>query len=72
MLAGRRYKLGPAVARIPKGGQATLKLKLDAKSRKSIKRRMRRGKKATAQVAVTAEDAAGNGAVAKRGIELKR
>jgi hypothetical protein len=72
VLAGKTFKLGPAVARIPKGGQATLALKLDAKSRKSIKRRLRQGKKATAQVAVTAEDAAGNSAVAKRTIELKR
>jgi hypothetical protein len=72
VLAGKPFKLGPAVARIPKGGQATLKLMLDAKSRKRIKSRLRRGKKATAQVAVTAEDGAGNRAVAKRAIELKR
>jgi len=71
LVAGKRFRLKTANARIPKGGQRTLALKLDPKTLKAIKRRLRRGKKAAAQVVVTAKDAAGNSAVAKRKIKLK-
>jgi hypothetical protein len=72
LLAGRRFKLKRAATQIGAGKRATLKLKLSAKARRAAKRMLRGGKKVTVKVTVTAVDAAGNTATARRRIKLKR
>jgi hypothetical protein len=70
--AGRRFKLKQASAQDFCCIEATLKLGLSRKARRAIKRALRRSKRVTAKVTVTARDAAGNAAVKRRTVRLKR
>lgn len=70
--ASKVYRLGGASANVPKGGKATLKLKLPRKARRAIKRALRSKKKIKAKVTVTTSDHAGNRTTLKRTIRLKR
>jgi hypothetical protein len=52
------------------GETTTLKLKLDAAAKQLAEKAQRRGRKAKAEVMISAVDAAGNEAVAKRTVNL--
>jgi hypothetical protein len=42
--AARRFKLRPAAANVPKGGRATLRLRVPTKALAAVRRALRRGK----------------------------
>jgi hypothetical protein len=69
---GRRFKLKQPSAQDICCTKATLKLGLARKARRAIKRALRQSNQVTAKVTVTARDAAGNAAVKRRTIRLKR
>jgi hypothetical protein len=66
------FKLTPVTRQIAKDGKATLKLKLKRRALKAIARARRAGKRVSAELTVTARDAAGNVTTKRRAIRLKR
>jgi Bacterial Ig domain len=66
------YRVTPATKELAGGAKATLKLKLRRTVLAAIGRALRRGKKVSAKVTVTARDAAGNVTTKRRSIRLKR
>jgi RTX calcium-binding nonapeptide repeat (4 copies) len=70
--SAKRYKLRAATKQIAQGAKATLKLKLAKRALTAIRRALRRGKKVSAKLTVTANDARGNVNVEQRTIRLKR
>ena len=57
---------------VANGARSRLRLKVPKKAQKAIKRALRRRKKVTARITVSARDAAGNRASAKRRVKLRR
>lgn len=57
---------------VARGAKVTLRLKVPKKAQTAIRRALRRKKKVRASISVSARDAAGNVATAKRKIRLKR
>ena len=66
------FRLTPVTKQVAKGGKATLKLKLKRGALRAIGRALKKGKRVSAKVAVTAKDAAGNVTTKRRTIRLKR
>jgi hypothetical protein len=69
--AAKVYTLKGASAQIPKGGRATLKLKVSRKAGAAIKNALGSKKKVKAKVTVTVTDAAGNKTTRTRTIRLR-
>jgi lysophospholipase L1-like esterase len=68
-----RYKLRGVKDRfIARGHKATLKLKLSEQAQRVIRRALRKHKKVSARLTITARDAAGNTTVKRRTIKLRR
>jgi subtilisin family serine protease len=70
--AAKRYKLGAARADIAAGRSARLKLTIGRSSLRAIKRALRRRRKVSAKVTITAVDAAGNAVTKRRTVRLRR
>ena len=70
--SAKAFKLTPITKQVSKGAKPTLKLKLKKSALTAIGRALRAGKKLSAMVTVTAEDAAGNVTTKRRTIKLKR
>jgi hypothetical protein len=68
---GKRYQLKKVSKRAVLGKLVKLRLRLSKKGLRAAKRALARGKRVRANVKITARDAAGNLAVAKRTIRLK-
>ena len=68
----KRFKLRPESESLAANQSATLKLRLPKRASKLVGRAQRKGKKAIANVTVTATDATGNQGSAKRKVKLKR
>jgi len=66
------FKLRSATKQVAKGRTATLKLTLKRDALRAIGRALKKGKRASAKVTVTAKDAAGNFTTKRRTIRLKR
>jgi hypothetical protein len=69
--AARRFRLRPALAGIPAGGKATLRLRLSRPALAAIRRALRGGAQVRAKLAVTVRDEAGNRSVKRRTIRLR-
>jgi VCBS repeat-containing protein len=70
--SSKRYALGAAGGNCGPGSTTSLLLKLSKKSRAAIVKALKRHKKVTATVTLTATDAAGNAGAAQRKLALKR
>jgi hypothetical protein len=68
----RRYKLRAARAQVPRGGTATLKLRLPRSAIAAIKRALADGARVKAPLTITVVDAAGNRTTKRRTVALKR
>jgi YVTN family beta-propeller protein len=69
-LAAKTFKLSAASVDVAAGDTGVLKFKLSRKARKAAAKAVDGGGKATAKVTVTATDASGNAATAKRTVKL--
>lgn len=70
--ASRVYRLRRASAAVPRGGKATLRLKISKRAQRAIRRALRKRKRVRAKVVVTARDGAGNIVTKTRRIRLVR
>ena len=70
--ASKSYKLKKVSKSLKAGEKGTLKLKLSKKVRNKAKRALRKRKKVSAKVTVTATDAAGNVTCKTLKIKLKK
>jgi hypothetical protein len=70
--AARVYRLRASPQQIPRGGRAKLTLRINARLRRAVRRALRTRERLRARIVVTAEDAAGNAASARRVVTLKR
>ena len=70
--ASKTFKLKPRTKEIAARERATLKLRLGRNAKALVKRAQQSGRKATARIAVTAADAAGNEDSAKRRFTLRK
>jgi hypothetical protein len=69
--ASRAYRFTPVKMLVPIHGVRRVRLKLDQRAVRTIKRSLRRGRTLRARVTATLTDAAGNRGLAKRAIKLK-
>lgn len=69
--ASKRHALKPVTKSIPKGGSATLKLKLPKQLRASVRRALNAGRKVTVKIGVVVADAAGNRRASGYRVKLK-
>lgn len=70
--AAKRFKLKKVTRSLAAGQTAKLKLKLGKKVRGAAKRALRRGKRVTAEIKVTAKDSAGNSATKNLNVRIKK
>jgi hypothetical protein len=70
--AARLYRLRSATKRIAKGATARLRLRFSKQGLRAVRRAVRKRKSLKIKVRVVATDAAGNSAVRKRAIRLRR
>jgi hypothetical protein len=69
--AARVYRIRSSPQQIPRGGKAKLTLRLSAGLRRAVRRALRTRARLRARIVVTAEDAAGNAASARRVVALR-
>lgn len=70
--AGDRLKISSPTLQVKKGTRVTLKLAVPRKAQKAIRKALRKHSRVEAMITVTVKDAAGNSAVHKRTIKLRR
>ena len=69
--ASRAYRFKPVKLVVPLHGVRKIRLKLERRAIRPVKRALRRGRTLRARVTAIATDAAGNRGIARRAIKLK-
>jgi hypothetical protein len=67
----KRYRLKPVKRRLAAGRARRVRLRLSRRSLRAVKRALRRGKRVTAVLTLTATDAAGHRRTVHRTVKLK-